>query len=163
MQRTEWKLKKKSDTIKWNIFQNNYIGCSTSSLQIDNKSKGQLLQQTMSGRNGHKMQNDLINFKLLHSIGATIWFESQIDSIKCFHLLPWSLKEDIGPKLPNFMICVKMKYTHLIFVTNITNEICGEKFVMWRNFRSLHICNVEKYEITQHVEKFQISSHLSWI
>ena len=32
---------------------------------------------------------------------------------------------------------------------------------MWRNFRFLHICHVEKFEITPHVEKFQIFPHLS--
>ena len=32
---------------------------------------------------------------------------------------------------------------------------------MWRNFRFLHIFHVEKCEITSHVEKFQISPHLS--
>ena len=31
------------------------------------------------------------------------------------------------------------------------------------NFRFLHICHVEKFEITPHVEKFHISSHLSCI
>ena len=31
---------------------------------------------------------------------------------------------------------------------------------MWRNFRFLHICHVEKFEITQHL-KCQISPHLS--
>ena len=34
---------------------------------------------------------------------------------------------------------------------------------MWRNFRFLHICHVEKFEITPNVEKFQISPHLSCI
>ena len=34
---------------------------------------------------------------------------------------------------------------------------------MWRNFKFLHICHVEKFEITQHGEKFQISPHLSCI
>ena len=28
---------------------------------------------------------------------------------------------------------------------------------MWRNFRFLHIYNVEKFEMTAHVKKFQIS------
>ena len=32
---------------------------------------------------------------------------------------------------------------------------------MWRNFRFLHIFYAEKCEITSHVEKFQISPHLS--
>ena len=34
---------------------------------------------------------------------------------------------------------------------------------MWRNFRCLYICHVVKFEITQYVEKFQISPHLSYI
>ena len=33
---------------------------------------------------------------------------------------------------------------------------------MWGNVRFLHICHVEKSEITSHVEKVQISPHLSW-
>ena len=34
---------------------------------------------------------------------------------------------------------------------------------MWRKFRFLHICHVERCEITPHVEKFQNSPHLSCI
>ena len=34
---------------------------------------------------------------------------------------------------------------------------------MWRKFRFLHFCHVEKCEITPHVEKFQNSPHLSCI
>ena len=34
---------------------------------------------------------------------------------------------------------------------------------LWRNFKFLRICHVEKFEITQHGEKFQISPHLSCI
>ena len=30
---------------------------------------------------------------------------------------------------------------------------------MWKKFRFLHICHVEKFESTPHVEKFQISPH----
>ena len=48
---------------------------------------------------------------------------------------------------------------YLIFVTNITNEICGEKFVMWRIFRFFCMTNVEKSEISPHVEYFKKSPH----
>ena len=44
---------------------------------------------------------------------------------------------------------------YLIFVANISNEMCGEKFVMWRNFRFLCVKNVEKSEIYSHVENFK--------
>ena len=41
--------------------------------------------------------------------------------------------------------------THLkTFSTSYTCQL-------WRNFKFLHICHVEKFEITPHVEKFQIS------
>ena len=32
---------------------------------------------------------------------------------------------------------------------------------MWRNFRNLHICNVEKFEITPHVDKFRFLHNFS--
>ena len=41
---------------------------------------------------------------------------------------------------------------YLIFVTNFTNEICGEKFVVWRNFNFNCMTDVEKSEISPHVE-----------
>ena len=41
---------------------------------------------------------------------------------------------------------------YLIFVTCITCQTCGEKFVMWRNFRFLCVINVEKSEISPYVE-----------
>ena len=41
---------------------------------------------------------------------------------------------------------------YLIFVTYITYEICGEKFVMWRNFRFICMTDVEISEISPHVE-----------
>ena len=47
----------------------------------------------------------------------------------------------------------------LIFVTNITNYICGEKFVMWRNFSFPCMTIVGKLKISPHVEKLQMSSH----
>ena len=34
-------------------------------------------------------------------------------------------------KLVDWLVMI---WTELIFVTNITNYICGEKIVMWRNF-----------------------------
>ena len=41
--------------------------------------------------------------------------------------------------------------THLkTFSTSYTCQL-------WRNFKFLHICHVEKFEITPHVDKFQIS------
>ena len=46
----------------------------------------------------------------------------------------------------------KVQTTYLIFVTFLTYGICGEKFVMWRNFRFLCTTDVEKSEISPHVE-----------
>ena len=59
------------------------------------------------------------------------------------HNLEWKSLSDASP----IIICpcdslsggpsdLKMPHmgTELIFVTNITNYICGEKIVMWRNF-----------------------------
>ena len=43
----------------------------------------------------------------------------------------------------------------LIFVTNITNYIRGEKIVMWRNFSFPCMTIVGKLKISPHVEKFQ--------
>ena len=37
--------------------------------------------------------------------------------------------------------------------------ICGEKSVMWRNFRFLNVTNVEKSEVSPQVEQFQIYPH----
>ena len=42
--------------------------------------------------------------------------------------------------------------SYLIFVTFLTYGICGEKFVMWRNFRFLCTTDVEKSEISPYVE-----------
>ena len=44
--------------------------------------------------------------------------------------------------------------TELIFVTNITNYICGEKIVIWRNFSFPCMTIVGKLKISPHVEKF---------
>ena len=48
--------------------------------------------------------------------------------------------------------------TYLIFVTYTTN-ISEEKFVMWRNFRFLNVTDMEKSEVSPHMEKFPISPH----
>ena len=45
---------------------------------------------------------------------------------------------------------------YLIFVTNISVE---NKSVMWRNFRFLNMTDVEKSEVSPHVEHFQIYLH----
>ena len=37
--------------------------------------------------------------------------------------------------------------------------ICGEKSVMWRNFRFLNMTDVEKFEVSPQVEQFQIYPH----
>ena len=47
----------------------------------------------------------------------------------------------------------------LIFVTNITNIISGEKIVVWRNFSFPCMTIVGKLKISPHVEKFQMSPH----
>ena len=51
----------------------------------------------------------------------------------------------------------------LIFVTNITNIISGEKFVMWRNFSFPCISIVGKLKISPHVEEFQMSPHMACV
>ena len=51
------------------------------------------------------------------------------------------------------------KIPYLIFVANITNEICGEKFVMWRNFVFICMTDVEKSEISLHTKYLKISPH----
>ena len=66
-----------------------------------------------------------------------------------------------------------MLQAYLMYVTNITNGICGDKFVVWsfrfvymtnkdkskRNFRFLHMTDVEKCIHICHVKTFQISPH----
>ena len=47
----------------------------------------------------------------------------------------------------------------MIFVTNITNIISGEKIVMWRNFSFPCMAIVGKLKISPHAEKFQMSPH----
>ena len=47
----------------------------------------------------------------------------------------------------------------LIFVTNITNIISGEKIVKWINFSFPCMTIVGKLKISPHVEKFQMSPH----
>ena len=47
------------------------------------------------------------------------------------------------------------KGADLIFVTNITNYIRGERIVMWRNFIFPCMTIVGKLKISSHVEKFQ--------
>ena len=44
----------------------------------------------------------------------------------------------------------------LIFVTDITDYICGEKSVMWRNFKFLYMKHVEKAKISPHVDHMWI-------
>ena len=46
-----------------------------------------------------------------------------------------------------------MLYTDLIFVTNITKIIGGEKIVLWRNFSFPCMTIVGKWKISPHVEK----------
>jgi len=58
---------------------------------------------------------------------------------------PWTL-----PLVFSFQS--KKVLSYLIFVTNITNEICGEQFVMWRNFKFICMTDVEKSEISPLVE-----------
>ena len=41
---------------------------------------------------------------------------------------------------------------YLIFVTDPTDISVEKKFVMWRNFRFLYMTDVEKSEISPHVE-----------
>ena len=52
-----------------------------------------------------------------------------------------------------------MPLPDLIFVTNITNIISGEKIVMWRNFSFPRMTIVGKLKISPHVEEFQMSPH----
>ena len=47
----------------------------------------------------------------------------------------------------------------LIFVTNITNYIRGEKIVLWRNFSFPCMTIVGNLNLFPHVEKFQMSPH----
>ena len=49
--------------------------------------------------------------------------------------------------------------TDLIFVTNLTNIISGEKIVMWKNFSFPCMTIVGKLKISPHVEKFQMCPH----
>ena len=61
-----------------------------------------------------------------------------------------------------FLLVFKEKgksYTDLIFVTNITNIISGEKIAMWRIFSFPCMTIAGKSKISLHVEKFQMSSH----
>ena len=55
---------------------------------------------------------------------------------------------ELVPWQPDRQVINRPKQTHdrtyLIFVTNISNESCGEKIVMWRNFRFQCVMNVEK-------------------
>ena len=54
---------------------------------------------------------------------------------------------------------VFLPHPDLIFVTNITNYICGEKIAMWRIFSFPCMTIAGKSKISLHVEKFQMSSH----
>ena len=47
---------------------------------------------------------------------------------------------------------------YLIFITN-TNNISVEKFVLWRYFRFLNVTDMEKSEVSPHMEKFLIHPH----
>ena len=49
---------------------------------------------------------------------------------------------------------VKLSPPELIFVTNIINYICGEKIVMWRNFRKMWEILGNFGEILGNVGKF---------
>ena len=51
-------------------------------------------------------------------------------------------------------MCEKNLNPYLIFVTKFTCETCGEKYVMWRNFRFLYMANVENCKILTIVENF---------
>ena len=52
--------------------------------------------------------------------------------------------------------------TDLIFVTNITNYIRGEKVVIWRNFNFQCMTIVGNLKISPHVEKFWESLRNFW-
>ena len=60
----------------------------------------------------------------------------------------------IGPKIDEIGVCAFIAYTDLIFVTNITNIISGEKIV---SFPCMAI--VGKMKISPPVAKFQMSPH----
>ena len=48
---------------------------------------------------------------------------------------------------------------HICHICQYHQYICGEKSVMWRNFRFLNVTNVEKSEVSPQVEQFQIYPH----
>ena len=60
--------------------------------------------------------------------------------------------------VPSSTLKMTKSQKKLIFVTNTTN-ISGEKFVMWRNFRFLNMIEMEKSEVSPHMEKFLNSPH----
>ena len=63
------------------------------------------------------------------------------------------------PEYNHFITTLCGSNPYLIFVTIITNEMCGEKCVMWRNLRFICMTDVEKSDISPHVEQFHISPH----
>ena len=63
----------------------------------------------------------------------------------------YSSFEEVWMRASNLLVARPTAQPYLIFVTYITYEICGEKFVIWRNFRFLFVINVEKSEISPHV------------
>ena len=80
-----------------------------------------------------------------------------LDSTGLMNIVPTSTNAFRG--IWHLVIYLIICSTDLIFVTNITNYICGEKIAMWRIFSFPCMTIAGKSKISLHVEKFQMSSH----
>ena len=69
----------------------------------------------------------------------------------------WNERDRTSCNLFPLLYTAGISFLHqseLIFVTDITDYICGEKVVMWRNFSFPCMTIVGKLKISPHVEKF---------
>ena len=93
----------------------------------------------------------IVTVILICLICHTKWQEF-VASVKRCRLLLWGgLRRIFELRGEEFFVNTQ---THLIFVTNITNYIHGEKVVRWRNFSIPCMTIVGKLKISPHAKKF---------
>ena len=96
--------------------------------------------------------------KFSKSLRRAYWAKNIDILFNCFAWQLYIVKPDQGNQVPLLnqyhRETMRTFLSDLIFVTNITNNISGEKCVMWRNFSFPCMTIVGKLKISPHVEKF---------
>ena len=112
-------------TLRWNLQDMRYL------------ISDQLLNQTEFLFFSFLNQTEILFFKIILGSVNCLSLRSADESKGDHH---WHRLLDKPGKSNLINICIWN--SDLIFVTNITNYICGEKSVMWRNLKFLYITDV---------------------